>query len=183
MNSGRPPLIHSVKSRLKAEDHLREKIRRKYVAEGAITFPPEDLGIRVTDLSGVRVMHLHQTQFTKIRELLSAKIASGDWYSVETKAFTWDPESAAYFRALGLEPEVRDTFYTSVHYTIRPNETSKLVCEIQIRTLFEEIWGEVDHTLNYPDKTKIRSHQEQLRVLSKLVGAGSRLLDSIFITR
>jgi len=183
MNSGRPPLIHSVKSRLKSEDHLREKIRRKYVAEGAITFPPEDLGIRVTDLSGVRVMHLHQTQFTKIRELLSAKIASGDWHSVETKAFTWDPESAAYFRALGLEPEVRDTFYTSVHYTIRPNETSKLVCEIQIRTLFEEIWGEVDHTLNYPDKTKIRSHQEQLRVLSKLVGAGSRLLDSIFITR
>lgn len=183
MISGQPPLIHSVKSRLKADDHLREKIRRKYIADGSVTFPPENLGERVTDLAGVRVMHLHQTQFTKINELLCAKIASGDWYSVETKAFTWDPESAAYFRSLGLEPEVRDTFYTSVHFTIRPNEHSKLVCEIQIRTLFEEIWGEVDHTLNYPDKTKIRSHQEQLRVLSKLVGAGSRLLDSIFVTK
>lgn len=183
MVSGHPPLVHSVKSRLKADDHLREKIRRKYVRDGVVTFSPENLGERVTDLSGVRVLHLHQTQFTRIKELLSAKIASGDWHSVETKAFTWDPESAAYFRSLGLEPEVRDTFYTSVHYTIRPNETSKLVCEIQIRTLFEEIWGEVDHTLNYPDPTKIRSHQEQLRVLSKLVGAGSRLLDSIFVTK
>jgi ppGpp synthetase/RelA/SpoT-type nucleotidyltranferase len=125
-------------------------------------------------------MHLHQKQFGIIKELLDAKIKSGDWHLVETKAFTWDPESAAYFRSLGLEPELRDTFYTSVHYTVRPNALSKLVCEIQIRTLFEEIWGEVDHTLNYPNPTKNRSHREQLRVLSKIVGAGSRLLDSIF---
>ncbi len=183
MSSGRPPIVHSVKSRLKDEQHLREKIRRKYVEDGAIKFEPSDLGDWVTDLSGVRVMHLHQSQFTTIKRLLEAKLESGDWHRVETKAFTWDPESASYFRSLGLEPEIRDTFYTSVHYTLRPNVASKLVCELQIRTLFEEIWGEVDHTLNYPDKTKNRSHQEQLRVLSKIVGAGSRLLDSIFLNR
>ena len=26
-----------------------------------------------------------------------------------------------------------------------------------VRTLFEEIWGEVDHALNYPNKTSIVS--------------------------
>ena len=181
MATCRPPVIHSVKSRLKAEDHLKEKLRRKYLEGDEVRFTPDMLGEVVTDLSGVRVMHLHQKQFSRIKELLDAKLASGDWHLVETKAFTWDPESESYFRSLGLEPELRDTFYTSVHYIVRPKLNSRLVCEIQVRTLFEEIWGEVDHLLNYPDKTTNRSRHEQLRVLSKLVGAGSRLLDSIFL--
>jgi putative GTP pyrophosphokinase len=128
-------------------------------------------------------MHLNQKQFTRIYELFKKKIDTGDWFLAETKAFTWDPESAQYFRSFGFVPELRDTFYTSVHFVVRPSPNSPLVCEIQIRTLFEEIWGEVDHALNYPKATTVRTHQEQLRVLSKLVGAGSRLLDSIFIER
>ena len=178
--AGRPPLIHSVKSRLKSVDHLREKIRLKYVQNEKVIFPPDRLSETVTDLSGVRVMHLHQKQFSRIYALFKKKIETGDWFLAETKAFTWDPESAQYFRSLGLEPELRDTFYTSVHFVVRPSPNSPLVCEIQVRTLFEEIWGEVDHALNYPNPTKLRTHQEQLRVLSKLVGAGSTLLDSIF---
>jgi len=51
---------------------------------------------------------------------------------------------------------------------------------VQVRTLFEEIWGEVDHALNYPTPTETISCREQLKVLAKLVGAGSRLVDSIF---
>ena len=136
----RPPAIHSVKSRLKDEKHLEEKIKRKYVTQGVVQFSPTDLGSVVTDLSGVRVIHLHQKQLATIHKLLTAKVES-DWHLVETKAFTWDPESATYFRSLGLTPEVRDTFYTSVHYTVRPRHDSPLICEIQVRTLFEEIWG------------------------------------------
>ena len=151
MINGRPPLIHSVKSRLKNVDHLREKLRRKYTKDGQVGFSPAELSLRVTDLCGVRVMHLHQRQFSKIYDLFKAKIDTGDWHLAETKAFTWDPESKKYFESLGLAPELRETFYTSVHFIIRPNANSLLVCEIQIRTLFEEIWGEIDHSLNYPD--------------------------------
>jgi len=46
--------------------------------------------------------------------------------------------------------------------------------------LFEEVWGEVDHVLNYPQETLIVACREQLRVLAKVVGAGTRLVDSIF---
>ncbi len=180
-NKGELPVIHSVKSRLKDEGHLKEKIRRKYCSLEGVNFAPDQLSKIVTDLSGVRVMHLHQKQFGIIHERLNAKVASGDWFLEETKAFTWDPESEKYFRSLGLETEVRPTFYTSVHYTIRPREDAIPVCEIQVRTLFEEIWGEVDHALNYPNETGISACREQLRVLSKLVGAGSRLVDSIFL--
>lgn len=172
--------VHSVKYRLKDLNHLREKLERKY---SEVELTNEDFFVRMTDLAGVRVLHLHQAQFTHIHDAISAKIADNDWVLAEpAKAFTWDPESREFFAAQGLAVEVRDTYYTSVHYLVKPRADSPLCCEIQVRTLFEEIWGEVDHQLNYPDPTENISSREQLRVLSKLVGAGSRLVDSIFRT-
>src|SRR3990167_991950 len=111
----------------------------------------------------------------------SHQIGSGDWTLYEApKAYTWDPDSAAYFERLGIATQVKESLYTSVHYVIQPKKDSDFSCEIQVRTLFEEIWGEVDHTLNYPAATENIACREQLRVLAKVVGAGSRLVDSIF---
>ncbi|MNN35933.1 hypothetical protein D3C81_1498010 [compost metagenome] len=106
----------------------------------------------------------------------------GDWAFVEEpKAYTWDPESKKQYEDLGILTEVRETFYTSVHYVVKPNNNKNLVCcEIQVRTLFEEIWGEIDHTINYPHETESIACKEQLRVLAKLVSTGTRLADSIF---
>jgi ppGpp synthetase/RelA/SpoT-type nucleotidyltranferase len=104
-----------------------------------------------------------------------------DWHLADRpKAYTWDPESKHFFEELNVAVEVKESFYTSVHYLVRPRADSPLCCEIQVRTLFEEIWGEVDHTLNYPETSPNLSCREQIRVLAKLVGAGSRLVDSIF---
>ena len=97
---------------------------------------------------------------------------------------TWDPESKQMYDNLQITTEVRPTFYTSVHYLIKPNNNNPnpICCEIQVRTLFEEIWGEIDHSINYPHPTDNIACKEQLRVLSKLVGTGTRLADSIFRT-
>jgi len=38
---------------------------------------------------------------------------------------------------------VRVSYYTSVHYLVKPKEESNIICEIQVETLFEEIWGEL----------------------------------------
>jgi Region found in RelA / SpoT proteins len=56
-------------------------------------------------------------------------------------------------------------------------------CEIQVRTLFEEVWGEIDHALNYPQPTTSLPCKEQLRVLAKLASTGTRLADAIFAIR
>src|SRR3990167_8373504 len=149
----KPTVIHSVKHRLKDKAHLVD----------------------------VRVLLLHQRQFEPVHVELMKKIGSGDWTLYEApKAYTWDPDSAAYFERLGIATQVKDSLYTSVHYVIQPKKDSDFSCEIQVRTLFEEIWGEVDHTLNYPAATENIACREQLRVLAKVVGAGSRLVDSIF---
>lgn len=184
----RPSLIHSVKHRMKERSHLAEKIRRKLlpdVSSDQLEFNeawvPAEVFKGLTDLAGVRVLLLHQKQFASIHQEFMAKVKKGDWVLYEDpKAYTWDPDSAAYFEGLGIATKVKDSHYTSVHYVIHPRQGSLLACEIQVRTLFEEIWGEVDHTLNYPEATDNVACKEQLRVLAKVVGAGSRLVDSIF---
>lgn len=174
------PVIHSIKSRLKDPEHLREKLKRKKNTGKIID--NKNLFKEITDLIGIRVLHLYQDQFIEINNAINEKISNGDWILVEApKAFTWDPESVNFFRKLNISTELRDTFYTSIHYLIKPNNPNAVVhCEIQVRTLFEEIWGEIDHTINYPHKTESIACKEQLRVLSKLVSTGTRLADSIF---
>ena len=81
-----------------------------------------------------------------------------------------------------MTPKIKDSYYTSIHYVVKPKSDSNICCEIQVRTLFEEIWGEIDHTINYPSPTDNKACREQLRVLSKLVSTGTRLADSIFRT-
>lgn len=144
-------IVHSVKSRMKDPEHLKDKIQRK-LKSGKI-IDENNLFTVVNDLIGVRVLYLYQDQFQLIHnELLKKVDETKDWMFVEApKAYTWDPETREYFEKLNIHTEVRDTYYTSVHYVIKPNnELSNITCEIQVRTLFEEIWGEIDHTIKVP---------------------------------
>ena len=175
------PIIYTIKSRLKDPDHLRDKISRKWDDEDPLT--PDNVFERITDLAGVRVLHLYQDQFEILHKHIQKQVDSGDWFLKENPvAYSWDPESTSYFQELGLDPKIKDSYYTSIHYVIMPKANSNICCEIQVRTLFEEIWGEIDHTINYPHPTENISCKEQLRVLSKLVSTGTRLADSIFRT-
>jgi len=176
-------LIHSIKSRHKDPEHLRDKLLRKKRKGQLVS--KETLFTEITDLNGVRLLHLYQQQFPLIHKEIMRKIEEfEDWKLVENpKAYTWEPESKNFFTELGIKTEVKETFYTSVHYVIKPNnEKSSITCEIQVRTLFEEIWGEIDHTINYPHQTDSVACKEQIRVLAKLVSTGTRLADSIFRT-
>ncbi|WP_448045945.1 RelA/SpoT domain-containing protein [Bradyrhizobium liaoningense] len=173
------PIVHSVKSRIKSNEYLLDKIERKNKQGRKIT--SANCFQEITDFAGVRVLHLRQEDFGSIKEVIDAKVADNDWHLVEQPiAYTWDPEYERYFVDLGCRCERKDSFYTSVHFVVRPRQDSPLACEIQVRTLFEEIWGEIDHSINYPHPTEVTSCQEQLRVLAKVVGAGSRLVTSIY---
>ena len=174
-----PQVVHSVKSRMKDFKHLRKKIQRKSSTEDPIT--PENIFDRITDIAGVRVLHLYQAQFTQIHRAINEKLDSQDWILYEhPKAFTWDPESQDFFAEHGLNVEVKESLYTSIHYVIKPRTDSPVSCEIQVRTLFEEIWAEIAHLVNYPEPSDNEVCREQIGVLARLVGAGSRLADSIY---
>lgn len=173
------PIIHSIKSRFKDPDHLNDKIFRK--AEKGVIITKDNLFSEINDLIGIRVLHLYQDQFPSIHKEILNKVICGDWQLLEDPmAYTWDPESEKTYKDLSIKTEIKESFYTSVHYVVKPNNQNPVCCEIQVRTLFEEIWGEIDHTINYPHPTDSVACKEQLRVLSKLVSTGTRLADSIF---
>jgi putative GTP pyrophosphokinase len=172
------PVVHSIKTRIKDTEHLREKIKRKW-GDGPLS--PENIFSRITDIAGVRVIHLHSKQFEEIHQGIMSRIDEGFWSLHESPvAYSWDPEATAYFQSLGLDAITRESYYTSIHYVVKPQAGAFLTCEIQVRTLFEEAWGEIDHSLNYPSPTNSLACREQLRVLAKLASTGTRLADSIF---
>lgn len=180
-------LIHSTKSRIKDPEHLKEKLFRK--AKDAIesnspySYTKENLFLKVNDLAGFRILHLHTKQFQKIDIELKKIFTEQQWKIVEgPNARTWDDESRNYFEGIGVETSSNPNMYTSVHYIISPNTSSAITCEIQVRTLMEEVWGEVDHTINYPHKSESLSCREQIKTLARVTSSCSRLVDSIFTT-
>ena len=176
------PLVHSMKSRLKDREHLRDKLHRKISAEGAdFRVTPENLLEEINDLVGVRVLHLHTRQIASIDPVLKRIFKEQKYDLVEGPfARTWDDESRAFYRECGIEAQESPTMYTSVHYVVGSASRTTVTCEIQVRTLMEEVWGEVDHSVNYPQPSRSRACQEELKVLARVTSSATRLVDAIF---
>lgn len=177
------PFIHTIKSRLKDPAHLRDKLIRKAKEAKkqrlAFDINKENLFLKITDLVGIRIIHLHTKQIEYINKYLKEILEEQQCEIIEgPEAKTWDIESVAYFNSLNFQTVSSTNMYTSVHYSIKPSPT--ITCEIQVRTLMEEVWGEVDHTINYPNKTKSLSCREQIKALARATSSCSRLVDSIF---
>ncbi len=181
LNTGHLPIIYAVKSRVKDLDHLLDKVKRKE-DEKNIVIDDSNFLEEITDLGGVRVLHLYQNQFEHIHEFIMSQVKLNEFRLKEKPiAYTWDPESSEYFGRFNIDIRIKPSYYTSIHYLLQPaNHLNNVCCEVQVRTLFEEIWGEIDHSLNYPTPSQSVVCKEQLKVLAKLVSTGSRLADSIF---
>ncbi|HDX8597211.1 TPA: RelA/SpoT domain-containing protein [Aeromonas dhakensis] len=178
LNSAPFPLIHTIKYRLKDPIHLADKLHRM----GDKFKDKNELFTQVNDLAGIRILHLYQDDFPLIHRHIMNMVENDEWRLLEQPvAYSWDPELNAFFQELSLDVRIKDSHYTSIHYVVAPpNSKTNVSCEIQVRTLFEEIWGEIDHSINYPYPTKNMPVKEQIRVLSKLVSTGSRLATSIY---
>jgi ppGpp synthetase/RelA/SpoT-type nucleotidyltranferase len=183
LNTPPLPVIHSYKRRTKDLGRLRNKLNRMWDKGERVT--KATLFEKVTDLSGVRLLHLYSEQFAEIHKAVMARVDAGDWVLGKTpKAYSWDPDARGGYENLGLAVHIKESNYTSIHYLIRPpNKGNPVCCELQVRTLFEEVWGEIDHAINYPEQTNNLACAEQLRVLARLVSTGTRLADSIFVCK
>jgi ppGpp synthetase/RelA/SpoT-type nucleotidyltranferase len=176
--------VHSVKRRMKDPIHLKDKLIRKLLRAQEKGDPfditEDNLLLRINDLGGYRILHLHTQQMEEIHgallELLD--LAQCDLYETPF-ANIWDEESRTYFEGVGIRTEVNPRLYSSVHYVIRPRSKAILTYEIQVRTLADEIWGEIDHKINYPYPHESLSCREQIKALARVASSCSRLVDSI----
>lgn len=180
-------LIHSIKSRLKDPDHLRDKLRRKLQGckdrKEEFNIDEKNLFSRVNDLVGIRLLHLHTTQIQAIDGVIKNIFQEmGIELREGPTARTWDDESRSFFSKIGIATQTSPTMYTSVHYVVASSSRTLVTCEIQIRTLMEEVWGEVDHSINYPHKIDSVPCTEQILALARSTSSATRLVDAIFAT-
>ncbi|MGB0694783.1 MAG: hypothetical protein ACPGOY_03990 [Rhodospirillaceae bacterium] len=170
--------VHSIKFRKKTRNSIIEKCERKM--KRGILVDENNVFNEIEDFFGIRLIHIHLDQVPIIHEYLMSCVKKGEFkFGEQPKAYTWDPEFKKVLEGLEIKVEFKESFYTSLHYILRNDDPSDVRCELQVRTLFEESWGELDHWLNYPKKSNSLSVREQLLVLSRIVTAGSRLSVSI----
>jgi len=142
--------IHSVKSRVKESDRLIEKIIRKtpgrkekYGSE--FQFSIENYKEEINDLIGVRAIHIFKEDWEDIHNFINST-----WKVIEITANVREGDDTKRFDELNIQTHSRKSGYRSVHYLIEFFPTSqKVIAEIQVRTIFEEGYGEIDHQLRY----------------------------------
>lgn len=177
--------VHFLKYRTKDPEHLRHKLTRK-ILEGkrtgkSLVFDESNLFSDINDLAGVRLIHLHTEQMKHIHSNLIALFEEQRYELVEKPtANCWDVEYESIFKELGIDTKSRESMYTTVHYVIESNQRTKITCEIQVRTIMDEVWGEVSHRVNYPQESTNAICKDQLKILARLTTGCARLVDSIF---
>jgi len=172
---------------VKSEASLRDKLGRKYIEAKrngrSFGITRDNLLTEVNDLAGLRILHLYPRQIReidqRIRSLLSEEKLD---LREEPFARTWDDEYRDFFTECGFVVQSSPSLYTSVHYVVESASRRTTTCEIQVRTLMEEVWGEVDHSINYPHEVDNLARREQLKVLARVTSSATRLVDSIVLT-
>jgi putative GTP pyrophosphokinase len=142
--------VHSIASRVKEKDSFRNKLSRSDVGYQSLR--------DVTDISGIRII----TYFDIVAKLIEEE-------------FDVDRVNSADKRAL-LDP---DRFgYLSLHYiamlpAVRLKLTeyrrfADLKVEIQIRSILQHTWAEIEHDLGYKNQQSVP--KEVRRRFSRLAG-------------
>lgn len=169
--------VHSVRWRVKDTEHLMAKIVRKR-SEGGDKY--ENITVKnykdiVTDLIGIRALHLFKVDFRDI----DAYIRSCFELAEQPIAYIRDGDDQALsLRYQEAEFEVKNhpKGYRSIHYvaTTQPLK-QRILVEVQVRTIFEEGWSEIDHTLRYPNYSDNVQVEYLLAILNRLAGSADEL--------
>lgn len=146
--------VHSVTTRVKAKDSLRNKL----IAE-----PGKYSGLKqVTDVCGARIITYFEDEVDKIAALIENE-------------FLVDPDNSIDKRQT---LDVDRFGYASVHYVVRlhPRRANlseyerftEMPFEVQIRSILQHAWAEIEHDLQYKSKESVP--RELRRRFARLAG-------------
>lgn len=168
--------VHTVRSRIKNAEHLIEKIIRKKIQNPAFSATIDNYEEVITDLIGIRALHLFKEDWTKIHDLINktwelkenpvANIKEGDYEKL-----------IKIYEDKGCVIKKHPFGYRSVHYLIyfEVSKGASIFIEIQVRTLFEEAWSEIDHIVRYPYDIENPILDPYLSIFNRLVGNANEM--------
>lgn len=168
------PGAYVVRYRVKDPEHVIDKAIRKKIDKG-IVINKENFLDEFDDFIGVRILHLFKNDWEAIYNSLREK------YDVieQPKAYHREGDSKEYLekcKELGLNPEIKEAGYRSIHYLAKiPFFGSEFKCEIQVRTIFEEAWSEIDHLVRYPNDTNNELLNYYLLMFNRIAGCADEM--------
>ncbi|KTB55067.1 hypothetical protein AO067_20875 [Pseudomonas viridiflava ICMP 13104] len=150
-------VVHSISCRCKTLDSLELKAQKKHEKNTPYLSLDE-----ITDLSGVRIITHFSSDLDKIADLVEREFDIDFLNSVDKREYQ-DPEKFGY---------------ASIHYVVSFNsarlalpEYSKfagLKAEIQIRSILQHAWAEIEHDIGY--KADVEIPRDIRRRFSRLSG-------------
>ena len=152
--------VHAVTGRAKSPESLREKLAGR----------PDRT---VTDLAGVRVIAYFADDIDRIAQIVESEFAIDSGNSVDKR----EPDDPSMFG------------YASLHYVLglsparaglaENKQHSGMTAEVQIRTVLQHAWAEIEHDFGYKTSSEIPS--EYRRRFARLAGV-LELADEEFIS-
>ena len=171
--------IHSIKYRVKDKEHLIEKIIRKMSTDSSLIFTVKNYRQNILDLIGLRALHLFKENWVDVHRFLAD---NWDFYTVPKANYKKDdPEQILkLYKQYGCSLHEHRHGYRSVHYhlIIRPGRQEQ-IAEVQVRTLFEEAWSEIDHHFRYSGNKDGHSPEPYLGVLNNITSNADALASYI----
>lgn len=179
--------VHSCKFRVKDPEHLIEKIIRKNI-NGGDPVTKNNYREKFHDLIGLRAIHLYKEDWEQIHDQIYNKWSTnfiGIPYAYIRKGDSTDFISK--FENIEGNGEVREHQfgYRSIHYILCiTRDNKKYYAELQVRTIFEEGWSEIDHDIKYPYNLDNELYGNYLGILNRLAGASDEMATMLkFIDR
>ncbi|WP_394517056.1 hypothetical protein [Pantoea sp. SGAir0175] len=174
--------VHSVRWRVKDPEHLMAKVVRKR-NEGNKKYDEiseENYTTIITDLIGIRVLHLFKKDWKPIHSFIESMCQQLEKPVVYIREGD-DSESEEYSNQ-GCLVKVHKAGYRSVHYITKTRPMKdEIFTEIQVRTIFEEGWSEIDHRVRYPNFSDNELLNYFLMIFNRFSGSademGSFVLD------
>lgn len=167
-----PSPIQSTTVRIKRPESVVDKIHRKLqsLPDG---FSIESVRRRMHDAIGGRIV----VYFLSNLPMIDKTIQGSKMLEISKD----DPPVLYHgLDALGgrfglghIDHEEKESGYTSIHYTVRLKQSDvpkgdRPWFEIQVRTLVEHVWGEIEHVLGYkPDKKTGFAVTKQFRIIGR----------------
>lgn len=164
--------VHSLKFRIKDPEHLIEKIIRKKFSDPSLEINIENYRTRITDLIGVRILHLFKEDWGQIHHFIKSR-----WNLFEKPtANIRSGDSTNKFTEEDCEIKEQEYGYRSVHYLVKSELIKEThIAELQVRTIFEEGWSEIDHRIRYPYEMDNPLLNQYLFIFNRLSGSADEM--------
>lgn len=186
MRAELPQTYVQIKSRVKSLESVEDKIRLKVLTKPDYCFGD------ITDLVGFRFVCHFQGDVEQViglilnmirdKTTLTELVEDPRLYittSHNQEALKASIEKVFEEYGVKLHCESKDSRYTSIHFVTKV-ANSDIVVEIQVRTVFEDAWSEIEHAIKYKNHGLVPSSAERhLRVLNSYVQSCSEYSEAI----